>query len=146
MKHIAFILCALLLSLETHGITPELVKNLQVNETAFTYKQSPEWQQYKRLRAWGWTALGVGSAMTIVGSLGCAYVIQMGDSDGSPGLLLAMPIVGGALTVSSVPLLVRAYKNRRKALAIGATSQTTSLLPSAGKGEQQPAVALSLYF
>ena len=65
---------------------------------------------------------------------------------GGPGALLAMPIIGGALTVSSVPLLVRAYKNRRKALAIGATSQTTSLLPSAGKGERQPAVALSLYF
>ena len=146
MKHIALILCALLLSLEAHSITPEPRTNLTVNAAAFSYKQSPEWQKYKRLRAWGWTALGVGSAMTIVGSLGCAYVIQMGDSDGGPGPLLAMPILGGALTVSSVPLLVRAYKNRRKALAIGATSQTTSLLPSVGKGERQPALALSLYF
>ena len=36
------------------------------------YKQTKEWKKFKRLRAYGWTALGVGSVMVCMGTIICS--------------------------------------------------------------------------
>ena len=137
-----FLSAMLLLSLEAKGANPALPPSVTSYEYPWSQwsRTHTPYHKYKVLRACGWTALGVGSTVTLFGSILCAFAGQGTDI---PGPMLAIPVVGGALTAASVPTLVFAYKNRRKALAIGATQQ---ILYTPMRQERQPALALRLSF
>ena len=145
MKPLYVLLFSLLFffSYEAKSETPALPSSVVLYEYPWSQwsRTHTPYHKYRVLSACGWTALGVGSVTTVFGSILCAFAGQ--GSDTVPDLLLAIPIVGGALTVASVPTLVFAYKNRRKALAIGTTNQ---VIRTPMQMEQQPALAVRFCF
>lgn len=80
------------------------------------WKLTPEWQTSKRLGAWGWSCLGVGTAATVGGLiwLTCAIIKDEGTMWDSIGISTLM-ISGPVLMLSSIPLLVLSYKYKSKA-------------------------------
>lgn len=106
------------------------------------YKQTEEWAKYKKLRAYGWSAFFVGGALMTAGFIGYVIDNSEGSSTNNRGHIIAG--IGGALTAASVPVLVFAYKNRRKAIKLGTTSQAIHM-PLQGE-RRQAALAFSLSF
>lgn len=79
------------------------------------YKQTRYWKKHKRLKACGWTTLGIGVPTMVVGFVGA---VASGYESGGDGEGFGIVICAGAgLTVSSIPLFVFAVKNRQKAIA-----------------------------
>lgn len=78
-----------------------------------SYKSTSDWKTYKTLNILGWSALGVGIPTTFYGlngaGLGNIY-------SGNAGIFIPVTIVGGALTLSSIPLLIIAHRYKQKAL------------------------------
>lgn len=150
VRVVIIVMFMFLLSTSIYGLNPlsVYVANNNTNyidiqkEDIFNYKQSTEWRKFKMFRACGWTALGVGSTMVVVGSIVCA-VATNSEAGGGIDPLVAIPCVGGGLCIASIPLFVYANKNWHKALSLGATSQTIHL-PMQTK--QQLAVALRFTF
>lgn len=88
------------------------------------YKQTRYWKKHKRLKACGWTTLGIGVPTMVVGFVG---TVVSGYESGGDGEGFGIVICAGAgLTVSSIPLFVFAVKNRQKAIA---TALGTELAP-----------------
>ena len=83
------------------------------------YKNTPKWGKYKALRAVGWTALGVGVAMTTTGVLLCFTSNSDLGSEAMSTASKALMISGGVITVASIPIISVAYYNRNKAKKIG---------------------------
>lgn len=144
MKPLYVLLFSLLFffSYEAKSASPALPSSVALYEYPWSQwsRTHTPYHKYRVLSACGWTALGVGSVTTVLGSMLCAFA---GEGTNTPGAMLAIPIVGGTLTVASIPTLVFAYKNRRKALAIGATNQ---IIHTPMQMEQQPALAVRFCF
>ena len=142
MKIVYIILCIfLILPFDVQSENPIAVRKFTVSENVFFYKQTPEWQKFKTLCACGWSAFAIGGTLMTVGSI--AYVADNMETPDTNHRFLVMACIGGALTVASIPTLVFAYKNRRKALAIGATNQ---IIHTPMQMEQQPALAVRFCF
>ena len=81
---------------------------------AESYKQTKDWKTYKALNVTGWCVLGVGVPMTLCGSFLLAYHAQM--EEGDPWIWsIVLTAAGGALTLSSIPLLITANHYKKKA-------------------------------
>lgn len=92
------------------------------------YKQTRYWKKHKRLKACGWTTLGIGVPTMVVGFVGAVVSGYESGGDGEGfGIILG---AGAGLTVSSIPLFVFAVKNRQKAIA---TALGTELDPQLWK-------------
>ena len=128
-------------------------RNTNVNYTGIVesdqplgYKQIREWKKFKTLQVCGWTALGAGSAMVVVGSFVFAFATEdKWDGDGVDPLI-ALPCTGAALVVASVPMLVFAYKHKRKAKSLSFTASSLSVDLPNGSRQAQPALGLCLHF
>lgn len=93
--------------------TTYVAKNKMVSQDK--YKQTRYWKKHKRLKACGWTTLGIGVPTMVVGFVGA---VVSGYESGGDGEGFGIVICAGAgLTVSSIPLFVFAVKNRQKAIA-----------------------------
>lgn len=98
------------------------------------YKNTPEWGKYKALSAVGWTALGVGVAMTTTGVLLCFTSNSDLGSDAMSTASKALMISGGVISVASIPIISVAYYNRNKAKKIGVGMGMTQLsTPTVGQ-------------
>ena len=96
------------------------------------YKQTRYWKKHKRLKACGWTTLGIGVPTMVVGFVGA---VASGYESGGDGEGFGIVICAGAgLTVSSIPLFVFAVKNRQKAIA---TALGTELDPQLWRKHRQ---------
>lgn len=123
--------------------------NSDFNESttmSFNYKHTQEWGKYKALRAVGWSAFGIGVPATLVGLFLCGVAMDAAPAVGTAAAIVT--ISGGALTLSSIPLLISAYHYRNKAkkmaLNVGVTSITT---PSISKGrDYTPGLSFALNF
>ena len=91
----------------------------------FSYKLTPEWKTHKKCQAWGWTTLGVGSAMMIVGFMG--DFIDNWERPTPRNRFKILGFTGVAITAASVPLFAFSIKNKNKAHSI---SMGTSALAS----------------
>ena len=108
------------------------------------YKQTKEWKKFKRLRAYGWTALGVGSVMVCMGTIICS--VGTGLTGNDVGAMIVFPCTGAALVATSIPMLTIAYKNRRKAKSFSFTTSSLSVDLPNGEKQTQPALGLCLNF
>ncbi|MDE5795260.1 MAG: hypothetical protein K2I08_11135 [Muribaculaceae bacterium] len=79
-----------------------------------SYKQTKDWRIYKALNITGWCAFGVGVPMTLYGTFLLAYHAQLEEGDPWSGAIV-ITSVGGALTLSSIPLLIVANHYKKKA-------------------------------
>lgn len=113
--------------------------------TRFDYKNTQEWSKYKVLRAIGWSSFGVGITATFYGLIGLGLSLNDGGN-GHP--FIAIIATGGALTLSSVPILIIANKYKRKAkkmaLNIGVSSINTPSISN--RIDYTPALSLALNF
>lgn len=90
------------------------------------YKQTRYWKKHKRLKACGWTTLGIGVPTMVVGFVGAVVSSYESGGDGEGfGIILG---AGAGLTVSSIPLFVFAVKNRQKAIATALGTELDSQL------------------
>lgn len=112
----------------------------------FYYKNTQEWGKYKALRAVGWSAFGVGVPATLVGLFLCGVALDASPGAGTAGAIVT--ISGGALTLSSIPLLISAYHYRNKAkklaLNVGVSSINTPSISN--RIDYTPALSLALSF
>ncbi|MCM1356366.1 MAG: hypothetical protein NC212_08185 [Staphylococcus sp.] len=113
---------------------------------AFDYKNTQEWGKYKALRAVGWSAFGVGVPATLVGLFLCGVALDASPAAGTAGAIVT--ISGGALTLSSIPLLISAYHYRNKAKMMALNVGVTSInAPSfSNKIDCTPALSFALNF
>ena len=111
---------------------------------SFGYKQTREWKKFKRLRAYGWTALGVGRVMVCMGTIICS--VGTGLTGNDVGAMIVFPCTGAALVATSIPMLTIAYKNRRKAKSFSFTTSSLSVDLPNGEKQTQPALGLCLNF
>ena len=82
----------------------------------------------------------------VVGSFVYAFATEdKWDGDGVDPLI-ALPCTGAALVVASVPMLVFAYKNKRKAKSLSLTASSLSVDLPNGSRQAQPALGLCLHF
>ena len=81
-----------------------------------SYKLTPEWKTHKKCQAWGWTALGTGTAMMMYGFW--AMCMERDDVAKSTPKYAALAYGGVAITAASVPLFVFSIKNKNKARSI----------------------------
>ena len=80
--------------------TTYVAKNKMVSQDK--YKQTRYWKKHKRLKACGWTTLGIGVPTMVVGFVGA---VVSGYESGGDGEGFGIVICAGAgLTVSSIPL------------------------------------------
>lgn len=112
----------------------------------FDYKNTQEWGKYKALRAVGWTAFGVGVPATLVGLFLCGVALDASPAAGTAGAIVT--ISGGALTLSSIPILITAYNYRNKAKKMALNVGVTSInAPSiSNRIDYKPALSLALSF
>jgi|GluameStandDraft_1065615.scaffolds.fasta_scaffold10455_5 hypothetical protein len=112
----------------------------------FDYKNTQEWGKYKALRAVGWSAFGVGVPATLVGLFLCGVALDASPAAGTAGAIVT--ISGGALTLSSIPLLISAYhyrnKAKRMALNVGVTSINAPSISN--RIDYTPALSFALNF
>lgn len=112
----------------------------------FDYKNTQEWGKYKALRAVGWSAFGVGVPATLVGLFLCGVALDASPAAGTAGAIVT--ISGGALTLSSIPLLISAYHYRNKAkkiaLNVGVSSINTPSISN--RIDYTPALSFALNF
>lgn len=113
----------------------------------FDYKKTQEWGKYRALRAVGWSALGVGVPVTLTGLYGMA-IEYVHSGNGINGPFFIVTLVGGALTLSSIPILISAYHYRNKAkkiaLNVGVTSINTHTFSN--RIDYTPALSFALTF
>lgn len=111
----------------------------------FDYKTTQEWRTYKVLRAVGWSSLGVGIPTTFYGLIGLGLSLNDGGN-GHP--FIAIIATGGALTLSSIPLLIIANKYKTKAkkvdLSVGVTSINSPSIYN--RIDYAPAISFALNF
>lgn len=142
MKIIYIVLGILLVfPFKAQSENPEVIRKRTLSEDAFFYKQTKEWQKFKILCACGWSAFSIGGTLMTVGSI--AYVADNMETPDTNSRFLVMACIGGVLTAASIPTLVLAYKNRRKALFLGATTQ---IIYTPMQTEQQPALSFRFTF
>lgn len=112
----------------------------------FDYKNTQEWGKYKTLRAVGWTFLGVGGVSLFGGMFEMALEHSFSGKHSLAGPI--MMIAGGVLTASSVPILIIAYDNRKKAkrmaLDVGVTAINTPCFSN--RMDYTPALSFALKF
>ncbi|MCM1050597.1 MAG: hypothetical protein NC349_01420 [Paenibacillus sp.] len=169
-RHIFILLCVLITSLcaysqdeisltldDSQDMTMQTSETISVvqmhresafNEIAtrtFDYKNTQEWRIYKVLRAVGWSSLGVGIPTTFYGLVGLGLSLNDGGN-GHP--FIAIIATGGALTLSSIPLLIIANKYKRKAKKIALNVGVTSInSPSIyNRIDYAPAISFALNF
>lgn len=126
-----------------HDIIPE--NDIIKTSSVFDYKNSKDWKTYKILNIAGWSSLGLGLPTTFYGIIGLGLSLNDGGN-GHP--FIAIIATGGALTLSSIPLLIMANKYKKKArmstLCIGLTNIET---PSyTGSNISTPAINLTFNF
>lgn len=117
-QKISIILGFLLFSICIYGQKP-VYTGLEtgLNEKKrFSCKLTPEWKKHKKCQAWGWTTLGVGSAMMMYGFWGMA--MERDDVAKSTPKYAALAYTGIAVTAASVPLFVFSIKNKKKARSL----------------------------
>lgn len=143
MKQLTVLLFVLFLSVEAKSASPALPSSVALYEYPWSQwsRTHTPYHKYRVLSACGWSAFAIGGTLMTVGSI--AYVADNMETPDTNHRFLVMACIGGALTVASVPTLVFAYKNRRKALAIGATNQ---IIHTPMQMEQQPALAVRFCF
>lgn len=112
----------------------------------FDYKNTQEWGKYKALRAVGWSAFGVGVPATLVGLFLCGVALDASPAAGTAGAIVT--ISGGALTLSSIPLLISAYHYRNKAKKMALNVRVSSInTPSiSNRIDYTPALSFALNF
>lgn len=116
-------------------------------EERFSFRQTPEWKRHKVLKACGWSTLGVGSAMMIVGF--CGDVISNWEGPEHHSGFKIAGYVGVGVTASSIPLFVFSHKNKKKAKQTGSLSLNYSNIVTPrtnGARKNQPALAVNIYF
>ncbi len=88
------------------------------------YKQTRYWKKHKRLKACGWTTLGIGVPTMVVGFVGA---VVSGYESGGDGEGFGIVICAGAgLTVSSIPLfLYLPLKTDKKLLQLHSAQNLT---------------------
>lgn len=87
------------------------------------YKQTRYWKKHKRLKACGWTTLGIGVPTMVVGFVGAVVSGYESGGDGEGfGIILG---AGAGLTVSSIPLLYLPSKIDRKLLQLHSEQNST---------------------
>lgn len=128
---IIFILASKSLHAQTDSINNITYHNEQIKASSvLDYKHSEEWKTYKKLNIAGWSSLGIGIPTTLYGIVGLGLSDSaLSDGGGNGGIFIAVTAVGGALALSSIPLLIIAhnYKNKTKTsnLGIGLTNLNT---------------------
>ena len=93
-------------------------RNTNVNYTGIVesdqplgYKQIREWKKFKTLQVCGWTALGAGSAMVVVGSFVFAFATEdKWDGDGVRVRLLLSPVSRCWFLLISISEKPRAFR------------------------------------
>lgn len=112
----------------------------------FNYKQTKEWGKYKALRAVGWSAFGVGVPATLVGLFICALAVDAAPEADTAGAIVT--VSGGALTLSSIPILISAYHYRSKAkkMALNVGVRSINAPSFSNKTDYTPALSLALNF
>lgn len=83
-------------------------------DSSQSYKNTPEWGNYKTLRVIGWSFLGVGIAAGVTGPFVLIVNHEMSPHP-KPWIGATIWGTGIALTVASIPILVLAYHYRWKA-------------------------------
>lgn len=112
----------------------------------FDYKNTQEWGKYKALRAVGWSAFGVGVPATLVGLFLCGVALDASPAAGTAGAIVT--ISGGALTLSSIPLLISAYhyRNKAKKLALNVGVSSINAPSISNRIDYKPALSFALNF
>ena len=116
------------------------------NDISFDYKQTSEWQKYKKLKIWGWTTFGVGGAMVVGGCIGDAIDNYEYHKDGTRIRFRVVWCIGIGVTVASIPMITLAYKNKRKAKNLSLAASSLSVDLPNGSRQAQPALGLCLHF
>lgn len=115
-------------------------------KTTFNFKDTPEWQKFKIMRAVGWSCFGCGLGIGAFGGLlAMTVAIEKGDFVGPP---LICTVVGGSLVLASVPILAIGYhyKNKAKKMAFE-MSMTQLYTPQIGHTcPYTPGIGLTLKF
>lgn len=123
--------------------------NIQSEMLSFDYKQTAEWKRYKTFKAIGWTSVGVGGAMLIVGFIGDIIDNYERGCKKEKIRFRVVWCMGTGIAAASVPLLTFAYINRHKAKKATALSLTASCLsvdlPTGGR-QSQPMLGISINF
>lgn len=85
------------------------------------YKQTPEWKKHKTFQALGWTALGVGTAMTYSGLMLHIAANNPDRQGNKTSRYEIMSYVGATMIVASIPLFILSvnYKKQARALQLG---------------------------
>lgn len=113
----------------------------------FDYKKTAEWGRYKALRAVGWSFLGVGVVSFFGGVYEALLEFALSGKNSVAGPI--MVISGGVLTMTSIPILIVAYNNRRKAKRMSldfGMSRVASPSLAANTLVASPALSLRLSF
>lgn len=115
------------------------------------YEQTIYWKKYKKLKKYAFGVLGLGVCGTIVGWIGetgnSAYTNGNWKDDGK--VWDAILGIGLGLTVSSIPLFVISYKNKKKAkssMEFSLSSSTIYERITNGKELAQPALGICVNF
>lgn len=90
--------------------------DLQDVTSSFDYKQTLEWKRHKIFKTCAFCSLGLGIGGMLVGVYGGllnAYTTSDWEKKAKPWNIVCG--VGAGLTVSSIPLFVLSYMNKRKA-------------------------------
>ena len=124
MKHkLQLILVFLVFSISFYGHKPVYRDSLFLSKSELltpsgtnlpnvvpSYKLTHEWQRHKTFQTLGWTALGTGTTLMIVGAGGSYFKNEEST------LFYSLFYSGIAVTSSSIPLFVYSIKNKQKAL------------------------------
>lgn len=112
MKRIAFFfLLAFGCLFNSYGAT-----FLQLSDTlpvGVSYKDTRLWRRHRACKISGWTALGVGGSMMIVGFVGDVLANYESPSY-NPGFRI-VGCIGSGITAASIPLFAFAVKNKQRA-------------------------------
>lgn len=146
MRSVVLIIILILASSSLCAQSDSIQSNPAYASKAVYFKDSKEWKSYKKLNIAGWSALAVGVPTTLYGLIGTQF--DKLNEGATGGVFIAVVAVGGALTLSSVPILIIAnrYKNKAKTshLNVGFTNlKTVSYI---GNNEYAPAIRLTLDF
>ncbi|WP_456088155.1 hypothetical protein [Parabacteroides sp.] len=110
-----------------------------------SYKLTPEWKRHKTCQAWGWTALGTGTAMMMYGFW--ARSMERDDVAKSTSKYVALTYIGVAVTAASVPLFVFSIKNKKKARSLRLGSGSLAYpLPYGSDLTSSPALSIGFDF
>lgn len=144
-----FLLCAINIYGQTSlpvyvNMQQNVNHNTGFQEENFLYKQTNEWKKHKIFKACGWSALGIGSAMMIVGFVGDVVKNWEGPEHSSTFKIVGYTGIG--ITAASIPLFIFSYKNKKEAFSINAGCQTMYVPAPNGVIQQRPTIALSFKF